>query len=100
MISWKGIGCDLFTVLFITIMSLLARAPLTLRQHAGRSRTVLSRSMHDYHHFPFQFPGEKKKAAFGLKVALFLTTGFSLPFAAALFQLKNPELFDKAYVFE
>ena len=37
-------------------------------------------------HLPFQWPGEKK-VTFGAKVAVFLLTGFSIPFLASLYQL-------------
>ncbi|KAH7922453.1 hypothetical protein BV22DRAFT_1131420 [Leucogyrophana mollusca] len=71
-------------------MSMLARAPQGLRQQLPRVRLAApSRSAHGhYHHLPFQFPGNKK-AVFGVKVAVFLATGFSIPFAAAIFQLKK-----------
>ena len=37
-------------------------------------------------HLPFDFPGEKK-AAFGLKLFVFMASGFSIPFLAAAYQL-------------
>lgn len=37
-------------------------------------------------HLPFAFPG-KNRAAFGIKLSLFLISGFSIPFAAAAYQL-------------
>jgi len=37
-------------------------------------------------HLPFQFPGDKK-FAFGAKLTLFLTFGFSIPFLASAYQL-------------
>ena len=40
-------------------------------------------------HLPFQFPGEKK-FAFAVKLTLFLTSGFSIPFLAAAYQLYVP----------
>jgi len=71
---------------------MLARAPLNLRSQVSRLRVVTpARYAHghgEYHHLPFAFPG-KKRAAFGIKLSLFLITGFSIPFAAAAFQLKK-----------
>lgn len=37
-------------------------------------------------HLPFKFPGERK-FAFAVKLTLFLTTGFAIPFVAAAYQL-------------
>ncbi|KAF8138576.1 hypothetical protein EV363DRAFT_1394018 [Boletus edulis] len=71
---------------------MLARAPLSVRSQVTRLR-VASPARHahghgEYHHLPFAFPG-KKRAAFGIKLSLFLLSGFSIPFAAAAFQLKK-----------
>jgi len=77
------------------MLSVLTRSPaLKLRQQALRIRafhtsTPARSSGHDhYHHLPFQFPGEKK-FAFGVKLTLFMTFGFSIPFLAARYQLKK-----------
>ncbi|KAH7887827.1 hypothetical protein F5I97DRAFT_904009 [Phlebopus sp. FC_14] len=69
---------------------MLARAPQTLRSQVARVRTAApARYAHGhYHHLPFQFPG-KNRAAFAVKLSLFLLTGFSIPFGAAAFQLKK-----------
>ncbi|KAH7916193.1 hypothetical protein BJ138DRAFT_1140371 [Hygrophoropsis aurantiaca] len=71
-------------------MTMLARAPLGLRQQIARVRVAApARFSHGhYHHLPFQFPGNRK-LSFGVKVAVFLTTGFTIPFAAAAYQLKK-----------
>ncbi|KAF8627230.1 hypothetical protein AX15_004467 [Amanita polypyramis BW_CC] len=51
--------------------------------------SVIRRSDHGhYHHLPFDFP-EKKKAAFGFKLFVFLATGFSIPIFAASHQLRK-----------
>ncbi|KAG9317558.1 hypothetical protein JVU11DRAFT_1765 [Chiua virens] len=72
---------------------MLARAPLTLRSQATRLRVAVApaRFVHghgEYHHLPFAFPG-KNRAAFGIKLSIFLISGFSIPFAAAAYQLKK-----------
>ncbi|KAI9574579.1 hypothetical protein HD554DRAFT_2166053 [Boletus coccyginus] len=71
---------------------MLARAPLSLRSQVTRVRVASpARYIHghgEYHHLPFAFPG-KKRTAFGVKLSLFLISGFSIPFAAAAFQLKK-----------
>ncbi|KAI6047273.1 hypothetical protein EDC04DRAFT_2887079 [Pisolithus marmoratus] len=71
---------------------MLARAPQTLRPQVTRMRvTAPVRFAHghgEYHHLPFQFPGNKR-ATFALKLSAFLLTGFSIPFLAAAFQLKK-----------
>ncbi|KAH0840027.1 hypothetical protein J3R83DRAFT_991, partial [Lanmaoa asiatica] len=69
---------------------MLARAPLSLRSPVVRLRvTSPARYAHghgEYHHLPFAFPG-KNRAAFGIKLSLFLLSGFSIPFTAVAFQL-------------
>ncbi|TFK43620.1 hypothetical protein BDQ12DRAFT_718819 [Crucibulum laeve] len=53
--------------------------------HASAS----ARSAHGhYHHLPFQLPGDKK-AAFGAKLMVYLSVGFSIPFIASYYQLKK-----------
>ncbi|KAN0097357.1 hypothetical protein V8E55_001803 [Tylopilus felleus] len=70
---------------------MLARAPLSVRSQVTRLRVASpARYAHghgEYHHLPFAFP--KNRAAFGIKLSLFLISGFSIPFAAAAFQLKK-----------
>ncbi|KAF9569017.1 hypothetical protein CPC08DRAFT_813188 [Agrocybe pediades] len=72
-------------------LSVLARS-LALRQQAlarGFHASKAARSAHgEYHHLPFQFPGEKK-VSFGVKVGVYLVFGFSIPFVAAAYQLKK-----------
>jgi len=77
------------------MLSVLTRSPaFKLRQQALRIRafhasTPARSSGHGhYHHLPFQFPGEKK-FAFAVKLTLFLTSGFAIPFAASAYQLKK-----------
>ncbi|KAI6152000.1 hypothetical protein BKA82DRAFT_19574 [Pisolithus tinctorius] len=71
---------------------MLARAPQNLRSQVARIRaTAPVRYAHghgEYHHLPFQFPGNKR-AAFAFKLSAFLISGFSIPFLAAAFQLKK-----------
>ncbi|KIJ70180.1 hypothetical protein HYDPIDRAFT_104854 [Hydnomerulius pinastri MD-312] len=71
---------------------MLARAPQSLRSQVARVRIAAPvRYAHghgEYHHLPFSFPGNKRKA-FAVKLSLFLISGFSIPFAAAAFQLKK-----------
>ncbi|KAF8558885.1 hypothetical protein OG21DRAFT_1493718 [Imleria badia] len=71
---------------------MLARAPLGIRSQVARLRVASpARYAHghgEYHHLPFAFPG-KNRAVFGIKLSLFLISGFSIPFAAAAFQLKK-----------
>ncbi|KAG2146739.1 hypothetical protein DEU56DRAFT_153127 [Suillus clintonianus] len=71
---------------------MLARAPHSLRAQVARTRVASpARFVHghgEYHHLPFQWPG-KKRLAFGIKLTAFLTVGFSIPFAAAKFQLNK-----------
>ncbi|PPQ69565.1 hypothetical protein CVT26_001567 [Gymnopilus dilepis] len=72
-------------------LTVLARSS-ALRQNAALGSRAfhvsrVARSDHGhYHHLPFQWPGEKK-VTFGAKVAVFLLTGFSIPFLASLYQL-------------
>ncbi|KAF9226466.1 hypothetical protein BS17DRAFT_775669 [Gyrodon lividus] len=65
-------------------------ASQSLRSQVARVRVAApARYVHghgEYHHLPFAFPG-KKRAAFGVKLSLFLLSGFSIPFAASAFQL-------------
>ncbi|KAF8812358.1 hypothetical protein BYT27DRAFT_7132867 [Phlegmacium glaucopus] len=75
------------------MISILTRSPAfrqqALRVRAFHASTPARSSGHDhYHHLPFQFPGDKK-FAFGAKVTLFLTFGFSIPFLASAYQLKK-----------
>ncbi|KIK99244.1 hypothetical protein PAXRUDRAFT_132487 [Paxillus rubicundulus Ve08.2h10] len=69
---------------------MFALASQSLRSQVARVRVAApARYAHghgEYHHLPFAFPG-KKRAAFGVKLSLFLISGFSIPFAAAAFQL-------------
>ncbi|KAG1820278.1 uncharacterized protein BJ212DRAFT_1478409 [Suillus subaureus] len=69
---------------------MLARAPHSLRAQVVRIRVAPSaRFVHghgEYHHLPFEWPG-KKRLSFGIKLTAFLVSGFSIPFAAAKFQL-------------
>ncbi|KAJ8590305.1 hypothetical protein M405DRAFT_861446 [Rhizopogon salebrosus TDB-379] len=68
------------------------RVPHSLRARVSRVRVAPpARFAHghgEYHHLPFQFPG-KKRLSFGIKLTAFLVTGFSIPFAAAKFQLNK-----------
>ncbi|KAK7696649.1 hypothetical protein QCA50_001307 [Cerrena zonata] len=68
-------------------MSLLA-ARVPLRQIARSRAVVPARSMHAgvYKHLPFE---TKNKAGFGLKLASYLITGFSIPFVAAWYQMSK-----------
>jgi len=61
----------------------LARTPALRRQIAF----VPSRGVHGYKHIPFNYEGSK--GVFGLKVAVFLLTGFSIPGIAAYYQLRK-----------
>ncbi|ETW84383.1 hypothetical protein HETIRDRAFT_449869 [Heterobasidion irregulare TC 32-1] len=67
-------------------MSILIRAP-ALRQQILRSRlTAPSRGAHgEYKHIPFK---HDNKPAFAVKVAVFLSLGFSVPFLASFYQLR------------
>ncbi|KAL4075937.1 hypothetical protein J3A83DRAFT_4370153 [Scleroderma citrinum] len=71
---------------------MLARAPQNLRSHVAPMRiSAPVRYAHghgEYHHLPFQFPGNRR-AAFAVKLSAFLISGFSIPFLAAAFQLKK-----------
>ncbi|KAF9006466.1 hypothetical protein BDQ17DRAFT_1540286 [Cyathus striatus] len=75
-------------------MSLTVLARAATRQNAiVGARTLhtspVTRSAHDnYHHLPFQWPGERK-LAFGTKVFVYLAFGFSIPFGAAYYQLRK-----------
>jgi len=74
-------------------MSVLARAPVL------RFQSQIIRSLHKtaparsagghYHHLPFNLPGKKQKGVFGFKLFVYLASGFSIPFAAAAYQLKK-----------
>ncbi|CCM05651.1 uncharacterized protein FIBRA_07881 [Fibroporia radiculosa] len=68
---------------------LLARASAPLRQAVARSPlTAPVRFAHghgEYQHIPFEY----KSKTFGAKVALYLISGFSIPFVAAAYQLKK-----------
>ncbi|KAF8897451.1 hypothetical protein BD779DRAFT_1667429 [Infundibulicybe gibba] len=71
--------------------SVLARSAIRHQGVTLRSfhTTTPARSAHgDYHHFPFQMPGDKK-AGFGFKVVVYMASGFSLPFLASAWQLKK-----------
>jgi len=69
-------------------MSLLARAP----QLAARSRVFIparNMSSHghgEYKHMPFNY---NKTGVFGAKLALYLATGFTIPFVAVAYQLSK-----------
>ncbi|EIN10714.1 hypothetical protein PUNSTDRAFT_132789 [Punctularia strigosozonata HHB-11173 SS5] len=70
-------------------MSLIARN--ALRQSALRSRVLTqSRAFHGpytpEHAVPFSF---KSKSAFATKTASYLIVGFSIPFIAAVYQLRK-----------
>ncbi|KAI6164779.1 hypothetical protein EDD17DRAFT_1557938 [Pisolithus thermaeus] len=68
---------------------MLVRAPQTRVVRRRVNTPVRFAHGHgEYHHLPFQFPGNKR-ASFGLKLSAFLLTGFSIPFLAAAFQLKK-----------
>ncbi|KAF8913819.1 hypothetical protein CPB84DRAFT_1840614 [Gymnopilus junonius] len=73
--------------------SVLARSSV-LRQNAvigsrAFHASKAARSDHGhYHHLPFQWPGEKK-LSFGVKLGIYLITGFSIPFIASAYQLKK-----------
>ena len=47
---------------------------------------------HFLQHLPFQFPGTRK-LTFGLKLATFLSVGFSIPFLASYHQMLVPYRF-------
>ncbi|KAF9058084.1 hypothetical protein BJ165DRAFT_1521399 [Panaeolus papilionaceus] len=74
------------------VASLLARTVLRQRVAVNARSFHASgpaRSAHDhYHHLPFAFPGQKK-AAFAAKLTFFLVSGFSIPIAASVWQLKK-----------
>ncbi|PPQ92375.1 hypothetical protein CVT25_008725 [Psilocybe cyanescens] len=72
-------------------LSILARSSVIRQQALSRSfhASKTARSAHDdYHHLPFQWPGEKK-ATFGAKVAVYLAFGFSIPFIASYYQIQK-----------
>ncbi|KAF5387884.1 hypothetical protein D9615_000335 [Tricholomella constricta] len=76
-------------------MSILARSSVLRQQALARARsfhtTAPARSDHGhYHHLPFQFPGEKK-ASFAIKLALFMSSGFAIPFAVSKRQLQKSQ---------
>jgi len=69
-------------------MSLVARTPVLQRQILRSRAFVPSRGAHSgYKHMPFNYEGSK--AAFGAKVAIFLLSGFSVPFIASYYQIKK-----------
>ncbi|KAF5363663.1 hypothetical protein D9756_000707 [Leucocoprinus leucothites] len=75
-------------------MSLTVLSRTSARQFAARARSLHTtapvRDAHGhYHHFPFDFPTSQNKGVFGLKVATYLLTGFSIPFAAVWWQLRK-----------
>ncbi|KAG8218740.1 hypothetical protein J3R82DRAFT_4410 [Butyriboletus roseoflavus] len=88
----ENVGATCPPSLSFTTTTMLARAPLSLRSQVTRLRvTSPARYAHghgEYHHLPFAFPG-KKRAAFAIKLSLFLLSGFSIPFAAVTYQLKK-----------
>ncbi|THH00411.1 hypothetical protein EW026_g2117 [Hermanssonia centrifuga] len=66
-------------------MSMLVRAPL--RQVAAHRFAAPSRGVHgEYKHIPFDYSNRR---TFGLKVATYLISGFSIPFVAAWFQMQK-----------
>jgi len=68
-------------------MSLVVRTS-ALRRQVFQSRAFApSRGAHDYKHIPFNYEGSK--AVFGAKVAIFLLTGFSIPFVASYYQIRK-----------
>ncbi|KAH9482924.1 hypothetical protein JR316_0005024 [Psilocybe cubensis] len=73
-------------------LSILARSSAVRQQALSRgfhaSKAARSAGHDDYHHLPFAWPGQKK-AAFGAKVAVYLTFGFSIPFIASWYQIQK-----------
>ncbi|EMD41085.1 hypothetical protein CERSUDRAFT_91843 [Gelatoporia subvermispora B] len=72
-------------------MSILARsaAPAARRALIRPRQQVRFSHGHgheEYEHMPFDY---KNKRVFGLKVATYLATGFSIPFVAAWYQLSK-----------
>jgi len=83
---WRNISGN-ETTSWLSTMPFFARTPL-VRQQAVRTRFFApSQNARGYHHLPFAWP--KNKAIWGAKLALFLGTGFSIPFFAAWFQLRK-----------
>jgi len=69
-------------------MSLVARTPVLQRQIIRSRAFVPSRGAHSsYKHMPFNYEGSK--AAFGARVAIFLLSGFSVPFLASYYQIRK-----------
>ncbi|KAF8517847.1 cytochrome c oxidase subunit VIIc [Gautieria morchelliformis] len=68
---------------------ILARAPI-LRRSVVRSSMVPSRSVHIENtvgnNMPFSYDNRK---TFAVKLVLFMAGGFSIPFAAAYYQLRK-----------
>jgi len=69
---------------------MIARAALRPTTRALARPAVQARGLHVentvYNNMPFSY---RNKAAFGVKLVLFLGTGFSLPFFAAWYQLRK-----------
>jgi len=69
---------------------MLSTAARSLVRQRAFHTSALRRSEHGhYHHFPFEFPTQKNKAVFGLKLFLFMASGFSIPLMAATYQLRK-----------
>jgi len=68
-------------------MTLVARTSALRRQVVQSRAFVPSRGVHDYKHIPFNYEGSK--AVFGVKVAVFLLSGFSIPFVASYYQIRK-----------
>ncbi|KIM68617.1 hypothetical protein SCLCIDRAFT_884864 [Scleroderma citrinum Foug A] len=66
---------------------MLARAPQSLRSHVARVH-ISAPVRYAHGHGEYHFPGNKR-AAFAVKLSAFLLAGFSIPFVAAVFQLKK-----------
>lgn len=92
------------------VMSLTLLARASARQSIARTRALHTtspvRDVHGHYHvrivfspalrvapltlfkhLPFDFPTSQNKGIFGLKVAAYLITGFSIPFVASWWQL-------------
>ncbi|EKM80365.1 hypothetical protein AGABI1DRAFT_128038 [Agaricus bisporus var. burnettii JB137-S8] len=75
-------------------MSLPLLARTSARQAITRARSLHTtaplRDAHAHHDpLPFAFPTKENKGMFGLKLAVFLSVGFSIPFIAAWNQMRK-----------
>ncbi|KAF8351541.1 hypothetical protein F5887DRAFT_938029 [Amanita rubescens] len=69
---------------------MLSTAARSLVRKRAFNTSALRRSEHgDYKHFPFDLPTQKNKGIFGLKLFLFMASGFSIPFIASAYQLRK-----------